>query len=153
GLTPDEPIVPYLPSDWTYDNTISQPPNALTFRHFFTHRSGFGQVNAGSDYAALQTAIGLLTGPASFNYQNANFALMRALVPRLLGIDPAAYQDLGPDAVAAAAFILYAQQLYSSIGVEVDCKPNDDTPTVQYEFPDSGLPGYVEPNRELTCGG
>src|SRR5262245_36652021 len=66
GVTPDEPIVPYLPSDWTYDNTISQPPNALTFRHFFTHRSGFGQVNAGSDYAALQTAIGLLTGPASF---------------------------------------------------------------------------------------
>ena len=58
-----------------------------------------------------------------------------------------------PASLAAAVFILYAQQIYESIGVEVNCTPNDDTPTVQYEFPDTGVAAYVEPNRQLLCGG
>ena len=154
GLTPDEPIAPYLPGDWVFDPAIAEPgPNQLTFRHFFTHTSGFGQVNAGSDYAALETAIGLVTGPQPFNYQNANFALMRVLVAGLLGIDPVDFEDFDPGALTAAIFILTAQQLYTSIGVQVDCQPNDATATVQYNLPDGGLAGYVEPNRQLTCGG
>jgi len=38
--------------------------------------------------------------------------------------------------------------------VELDCAPNDASPTVQYNYPDTGDdPGYAEPNRQLTCGG
>jgi hypothetical protein len=78
---------------------------------------------------------------------------MRVLVAGLLGIDPVDYGEFDAGSLTTAAFLLYAQSLYNSIGVDVDCAPDDDTPTVQYKVPDDGTPGYVEPDRQLTCGG
>jgi hypothetical protein len=37
--------------------------------------------------------------------------------------------------------------------VPFSCEPQDTNPTVQYQFPDTGNPGYVEPSRSLSCGG
>ena len=149
GLTPDALIAPYLPSDWVLGEGVDQ----LRFRDFMTHHSGFGWINAGNSYESLRTAIATDVVSQSWNYSNANFGLMRVLVAGLQGIDPVDYDWFDPGALTSAAFILYAQSLYSSIGVNIDCAPNDDTPTVQYKFPDDGTPGYVEPNHQLSCGG
>jgi CubicO group peptidase (beta-lactamase class C family) len=161
GLTPDTPVNPYLPSNWTRGTGVSQ----LTFRDFMTHTSGFGQKSAGTNYAGLQTAIAQSVngstfcgnknvGATAFCYSNANFALMRVLASRLAGVDPADYdQVFDPGALSASVFLLTAQTLYQSIGVSADCKASDATPTVQYNFPDDGTAGYVEPNRQLDCGG
>jgi len=149
GLTPDALIAPYLPSDWALGDGVE----LLTFRDFMTHTSGFGQINAGNDYLALRTAIATDVGSQSFSYKNANFGLMRVLAAGLQGIDPVDYGEFDAGTLTTAAFLLYAQFLYGSIGVAVDCAPTDATPTVQYKFPDDGTPGYVEPNRQLSCGG
>ena len=149
GLTPDTLIAPYLPSDWVLGTGV----DLLTFRHFLTHTSGFGQNNVGNTYAELQAGIGLDVGATTWSYKNANFGLMRVLVSGLLGLDPVDYPLLGAGAFTTAVFLLEAQSLYSPIGVNIDCTPTDPDPTVQYNFPDDGAPGYVEPNRQLQCGG
>ncbi len=149
GLTPDALIAPYLPGNWVLGDGVDQ----LSFRDFMTHTSGFGQIDAGNAYEALRTAIATDVASQGFSYKNANFALMRVLVAGLQGIDPVDYGEFDAGTLTTAAFILYAQSLYGSIGVDVNCAPNDATPTVQYKFPDDGTPGYVEPDRQLSCGG
>jgi D-alanyl-D-alanine carboxypeptidase len=149
GLTPDALVLPYLPGNWVIGDGV----DTLRFRHFMTHTSGFGQIEAGSSYESLQTAIATDVGGTSWSYRNANFGLMRVLVAGLLGIDPTDYPDFDPGALTAAVFLDYARDVYASIGVDVDCAPTDDTPTVQYNFPFDGLAGYVEPDRRLLCGG
>jgi hypothetical protein len=78
---------------------------------------------------------------------------MRVLAAGLQGIDPVDFPEFDAGGLTAAAFLLYAQSRYASIGVNIDCQPTDPTPTVQYRFPDTGNPGFVEPNHQLTCGG
>ena len=149
GLTPDALVAPYLPGDWVLGDGVDE----LTFRDFMTHRSGFGQINAGNSYEALRSAIATDVGATSWSYKNANFGLMRVLAAGLQGIDPVDYGQFDPAGLTTAAFLLYAEFLYDSIGVEAGCAPNDATPTVQYNLPDGGVAGYVEPDRRLTCGG
>ncbi|MGH7790260.1 MAG: serine hydrolase, partial [Candidatus Binatia bacterium] len=149
GLTPEALIAPYLPGNWVLGDGVDQ----LRFRHFMTHTSGFGQIDAGNSYEALRTAIATDVGSQSFSYKNANFGLMRVLAAGLQGIDPVDYGEFDAGTLTTAAFLLYAQFLYDSIGVEVGCAPNDATPTLQYRFPDDGTAGYVEPDRQLSCGG
>lgn len=117
------------------------------------HRSGFGQINAASDYQSLKTAIATDVGNTSFLYKNANYGLMRVLVAGLMGIDPVDYPEFDAAVLTASAFLIKAQEIYNPIGVDIDCTFNDATPTVQYNFPDDGSPGYLEPNQQLICGG
>ena len=153
GLTPDEPVAPYLPSDWSLGTGVSE----LTFKDFMTHETGFGQQGdlgvSGSSYESLRTLIGNNVGAHSFNYDNDNFGLLRVAVAGLVGIDPVDYGEFAPDTLTASAFLLEAQFLYSSIGVSVDCKATEAYPTIQYRFPDPGASGYDEPDRSLSCGG
>jgi CubicO group peptidase (beta-lactamase class C family) len=150
GLTPQEPVAPYLPSDWSLGTGVSE----LTFKDFMTHRTGFGQQEvSGSSYESLRALIAEDVGVDSFDYDNDNFGLLRVAVAGLLGIDPVDYPDYSPDELTAAVFLMESQFLYSSIGVSVDCKATDPNPTIQYRFPDTGASGYDEPDRSLSCGG
>jgi CubicO group peptidase (beta-lactamase class C family) len=150
GLGADTPIAPYLPSDWARGAGVDQ----LTFTSFMTHQSGLDQNGVkGSDYASLREVIAKAVGSTSFNYNNANYGMLRVLAAGLLGIDPVNYPEFDAGALTAAAFIIEAQSLYSGIGVSVDCGPVDANPTIQYRFPDTGKAGYAEPPRGLTCGG
>lgn len=149
GLTPDAYIAPYLPSNWTLGAGVAD----LKFRHFLTHTSGFGQINAGNSYEALRTAIETDVISQSSSYKNANFGLMRVLVAGLLGLDPVDYQEFESGPLVSAMFLFYAQSIFEPIGVNIDCASDDDLPTVQYNFPDTGDSGYTEPSRRLTCGG
>jgi CubicO group peptidase (beta-lactamase class C family) len=153
GLTPEEHVAPYLPSDWSLGAGVSE----LTFKDFMTHETGFGQQGelgfSGSSYESLRTLIGKPVGEHDFDYDNDNFGLLRVAVAGLLGIDPVDYGEFSPDSLTAGAFLLEAQLLYGSIGVSVDCKATEAYPTIQYRFPDPGASGYEEPDRSLSCGG
>lgn len=152
GLTPDEPIAPYLPSNWPLGDGVDE----LTFRELMKHRSGIGQqAGGGSSYSRLQFLVAQDVGSKSFDYDNDNdnFGLLRVLVAGLLGIDPVDYPEFQADGLTSAAFILESQALYNSIGVLVESNPTDPNPTIQYNFPDMGNSGYEEPNRSLGVGG
>ncbi|HSI59921.1 MAG TPA: serine hydrolase domain-containing protein [Ideonella sp.] len=150
GLSAETAVAPYLPSDWTRGAGVE----LLTFKSFMTHRSGIEQNGVqGSDYASLRAVIAKPVGSTGFQYNNANYGMLRVLAAGLLGIDPVNYAEFDAGSLTAAAFIIEAQTLYSGIGVSVDCGPADGKPTIQYRFPDTGNSGYAEPPRGLTCGG
>lgn len=163
GLTPDADIGPWLPSDWL----LGQGVAGISFRQLMTHRSGFGQAHdldltaRGSSYANLRQMVAdglLLLGDRflkDFDYDNANFGLLRVLSARLQNVDLGAPQLAGFDkaALASAMFLAWVQPLYGGIGVPYTCEPAASAPTLDYQFPDSGQPGWPSPPYSLSCGG
>jgi D-alanyl-D-alanine carboxypeptidase len=95
GLTINDPISPYIYKDWSQGPNISQ----ITFRELLRHRSGFGQSSiCGDSYSELQTMVanGVTTGNLGKpSYGNCNFALMRELMPALLGQSPTCFSLFG----------------------------------------------------------
>lgn len=90
-LSPDTVVWPFLPSDWD----LGAGWKSLRFRHLLTHTSGINQaINAlgsqpGNTWSGLQTVVGLdINVGSSSQYKNANFALLRVLVPRLGSLLP-----------------------------------------------------------------
>jgi CubicO group peptidase (beta-lactamase class C family) len=150
GLSVDSAIGPWLPAGWARGAGV----DSITFRQLMTHRSGFGQNDVGgNDFAGLQTVVAQdVPFKGSFDYFNANFGLLRVITAKLLGIDAGVW-PLDPGALTTAAFLSYAQQAYNAAGVPFSCEPQGTNPTRQYEFPDTGNPGYAEPSRSLSCGG
>ena len=148
GLTPDEPVAAFLPSDWDPGDGVE----SLKFRDFMTHRSGFAK-NAGNFYDGLRSAIENDVGATGRTYSNSNFGLMRVLAAGLMGIDPAQSAEIESEVLAASAFLIKAEEVFSGVGVNIDCASNDPDPTIQYAFPDSGVSGYPEPDHQLNCGG
>ena len=146
----DTAIGPWLPLGWTRPADV----HSITFRQLLTHTSGFGQnAPGGSDYLNLQVmAAQPVPGKGSFDYENANFGLLRVITAKLLGLDASAL-PFNAGALTSAAFLSYAQTVFDAAGVPFSCEPQGTNPTRQYDFPDSGNPGYAEPSRSLNCGG
>ena len=153
GFSVDTAIGLFLPADWTRGVGV----NSISFRQLLTHRSGFGQnAPGGSDYNNLRAMVGQgVPSKGSFNYENANFGLMRVLVAVMLGGDIPflPFPQLDKGALTTAFFLNYATAAYNTVGVPFSCEPAGTAPTLQYDFPDTGNPGYVEPSRSLQCGG
>lgn len=150
GLSADSAIGPHLPASWARGTGV----NSISFRQLMTHRSGFGQnAPGGNQYATLQAMVAQnVPLKGSFDYDNANFGLMRVIIAVMLGADPLML-PVDPAAYTAAVFQLYAQARYGAVGVAFSCEPSATAATLQYTFPDTGNPGYVEPSRALSCGG
>jgi CubicO group peptidase (beta-lactamase class C family) len=151
GVSVDSAIGPWLPSTWARGFGV----DTITFRQLLTHRSGFGQNSPGSNqWAGLQSMVAQdVVFKGSFDYENANFGLMRVLVSTLQGVDPTLLPQFEPAALSTAAFLARATTQFNAVGVPFSCEPEANNPTLQYEFPDTGNPGYVEPPSSLGCGG
>jgi CubicO group peptidase (beta-lactamase class C family) len=137
----------------------------LTFRHLFNHQSGI-PTNQGNTYEALRTRIAtpFPALPASYDYSNANFGLMRILLPRIGGsadlIETLNLWDTQfegttiPAGTYANSFEFYVQtKIFAPIGIAGNCGRNDAVDTRQYNFPHGDQPGYEEPSRLMSCGG
>jgi CubicO group peptidase (beta-lactamase class C family) len=147
GISPDASILGYLPSYWAKHPSIGQ----ITFRHLMSHRSGLDVTAAngaalglsggvsGQSVATLRTLIAagiqngnLLAEGENAPYINANFALLRVLVPRmtygeayLTGfMDPAKSNE---DAVYSAFFaqLASAYVLQPTGMVPTNCAPRE----------------------------
>jgi len=60
---------------------------------------------------------------------------------------------------AAAQFYAEASEdfvrdtIFTPIGIDGRCRSSDEFDTRQYNWPPDGQPGYIEPDRLLSCGG
>ena len=157
GISVDASIGPWLPSHWTR----GAGADAITFRELMTHRSGIGQMvppGSSGQYSSYEALRGLVAGGVAaktFDYDNANFAMMRVLSARLQGIDLGlpGYAQADQGALAATMFLIWAQTLFGSVGVPFSCEPLANAPTRDYNFPADGNPGYVYGPMSLSCGG
>lgn len=152
GLDPTTTkVAPYLPSDWTLGVGFDD----LTFQDFFTHHTGFGQINSLNAYSALQNSVATDVGATTYDYSNANFGIMRVAILGLAGYDAAAYGD-SAGLVCESAFLILSRNLYASINpsmATMDCTDTSVDETIQYNLPHGNQAGYEEPNRRDACGG
>ncbi|MBO0953371.1 serine hydrolase, partial [Fibrella forsythiae] len=87
GLSLRTPIAAYLPQHWPQGPGISR----ITFSDLLTHQSGLISPNQGLpqedneyDFLGQRIATGV-TAYGQYAYQNINFALLRVLIPALMG--------------------------------------------------------------------
>jgi CubicO group peptidase (beta-lactamase class C family) len=164
GVAVDAGISASLPSGWAQGNNVDD----ITFRHLLTHRSGLnpGQVNAGNltgqNLQSLETFIaqgtpGILPFGAAV-YTNANFALMRVLIPLLTTGEDLIdiYSNVLPeDEVYAALYAEYIRdEVLAPAGVNTPlCSPAEDASnrTLGYLFPNTS-DGLDFGDWSLGCG-
>lgn len=107
GISLDSSIVPFLPSNWNRSKVTQ-----VTFRSLLRHTSG---LNSWADtYEDLKLAIE--AGPVSsmvgkYNYRNANYSLMRLLIPYVVD-GPAAYKPFESNATKNAAITALSYRNY-----------------------------------------
>ncbi len=159
-LTIDTKISSYIYSDWKQGPNINQ----LTFKHLLTHTSGFGQLaqNAcGNDitYSALKTIVA--NGVSSSNigkgqYGNCNFALLRELMPALLGQSLNNVPDGSQRAQdSSTMYINYTNShVFQPVSVPVSaCKPpSGSNDVLSYPFPAGNSSGTDWGDWSLQCG-
>jgi hypothetical protein len=154
-ISVDSALEPYLPAAWSRGFGIS----SITFRHLLTHRSGIVG-GWGSEWESLKNRVALPWLAADFDYENANFGLMRILIPRIADPANAAYLDeqMFSDetnaTIHAQLFEDYViKTIFEPIGIFGRCRSSDPADTRYYNWPPDNQPGYVEPDRLLGCGG
>lgn len=163
GISVDEPIGAFLPPDWTLGNDLDQ----VTFRRLLNHTSGLDPADAaggGSDpqsYASLQAYVAQGSDPAfrvTSNYRNANFSLMRVLLPRIAygAVVDFFANTFGPEATHAGLYELYiSDHVLGPAGISQDqCQPSESatTRTLLYLFPPGGSNGTDPGDWSLSCG-
>lgn len=159
GLTIDTKISPYIYSDWKQGPYINQ----LTFKHLLTHSSGFAQLpqNAcGNDitYSALK---GIVAGGVSqgnigqASYGNCNFALLRELMPALLGQKLSNVPDAQRAQQSSSLYINYVNShVFNPVGVATrQCKPpSGSNDILSYPLPAGNASGTDWGDWSLSCG-
>jgi CubicO group peptidase (beta-lactamase class C family) len=168
GLTINNNISPYIYPDWQQGQNVSQ----LTFGELLTHTSGFGQSpncgngDAYSDVEALVAGGVILTNIGQVSYGNCNFALLRELMPALLGQSPTCFSFFGPPQcfpyaaqraeMSSTLYINYVNaNVFQPVGVPAStcAPPAGSSGMLSYPSPTNGTPGNNWGDWSLTCGG
>jgi Beta-lactamase len=172
-LTIDTPINNYIYSNWKLGNLVS----LMTFRQLLTHTSGFGvqtsssgppqcQPVPGDTYdqlkALVANGVNVTSLPASPCYQNANFNLLRELLPALwknnntVSQQSDADDSTGSSPRAVASSNLYINYMnnyvFAPVGIPTSgCKSVGTNEILAYPFPPAP-PGYDWGDSTLECG-
>ncbi len=147
-ISVDDKIGPHLPKSWARTPMVDN----VTFRQLLTHTSGLpcGKLISFDD---LKSCLASAT-PAASGYANSNYALMRILIPEIIGMRGAGashaevYRDYVNKAVFAPAGLPLMQ-----------CKPTDAFPALSYksatankwDFSKVG-PGEIWGDMSDVCG-
>lgn len=163
GLKPTELIYKHLPKSWTVHASIK----TITFEELLAHKSGLKKMGetaekAGeaTDYMRLMVKTGVSDPTKKYDYENANYAFCRVLVPYLR--DRAAMEKLEADekkfdqAVADCFADLVRKDVFVPAGLSDDISLFTwDTPknpeTLFYDFADPKNGAKNKPNH-LTAG-
>lgn len=147
NVSVNSPIAPYLPQSWS----LGQGVSAITFAQLLTHTSGIRDtLTPDTSYANLKATMAQNILPANKvpNYQNANFALFRILIPYLNGFNDAGAQDLA--SATTQRYLTYMNSVYGP-DIPISCKPGP-TPTLTYPYPAGATPGTDWGDWTDLCG-
>ncbi|HET9242323.1 MAG TPA: serine hydrolase domain-containing protein [Gaiella sp.] len=168
----DSKISKWLPPEWAKGPGFRKGKNGLTFEELLTHRSGLDQAflelqqkgqegpwQNNWDGLEFVVANGTHTD-RSYAYKNANYALMRIMIPalwRATGDHPGI--NVINEANVGFWYLAYVQQrVFEPAGVyEVDCfESNDATAVLAYnaQNPQTGSEVVeISPSELDSCGG
>lgn len=138
GISVEQSISSYLPPDWVQGLNLED----VTFRRLLTHRSGLDAAGvsccsaAGQTLQSLQDIVAAGSTGASdnipSNYTNANFSLLRVLIPQIANGEDviASYANVYPlDAVYAGLYAFYvSQNVFEPAGIEATTCISDEGP-------------------------
>ncbi len=171
----DTPIANFLPSDWAVQSAYLQK---LTFAQLLSQRSGIMDYgNVAMTYDKLKqfftqsvdtTARSKCTGPdvkdpanpvnvanQDFCYSNYNFAIMRALLPKVAGLAEDANLTTRPTTLANQYTQIIQQQVFDRVGMtNVSCKPPAGSTNYAFAYRDSAslAKGSDFGDVSLVCG-
>ena len=176
GQSVDETIYQYLPQAWrdgldAPDKVAAKASiQTITFRELLTHRSGIRRIDFNGDGSAslneqtsfaglaqlINTGININNKPI-YEYENANFALMRVMLPYLWeAVDDEVIDNAAdPAGLTADLYVFYvSENVLEPMGiVDADTKPQLTDVTFQYKNPDGGAAGFAYGDRKLLAGG
>ncbi len=165
GMSIDDPIAPWLPPGWVQGPGIG----GLTFRHLLTHRTGWNQMFLAAseaeqdlwanDWNGIAYVVSRGATPnATASYKNANYAVLRMIVPALWdasGLAPFAIDPL-TEFNYGWYFVGYVQDaIFEPAGVmDSGCWDLLGTQAAYaYSFAQPGLSGVAPGNNIYHCGG
>ena len=155
GLKVDSTIGKWLPKSWSRNAAISK----LTFRQLLTHKSG---IRTGvTTWSSLKSVVANPPeGDTSYSYANANFALFRAMLPKLDNPLTFEYWENG---MTEADFQEWMSNLYinmvnnyvfenAGLSKRACVNPGSSTLTMMNEAPNN-LVSVAHDDWTNTCGG
>ncbi len=170
NISPDAPIIDYLPDYWAKGPNIEY----ISFRHLWNHTSGLTAADV-VDFdimkSAIATGIGLGQNEngylGHYCYQNLNYALSRILLAVITGnvsksavfpplpfLPPSNLNDTIWDLVTIASYDFYMQGFVFHPAAVVGATLNHLPATgLAYRGPDDSGPGWNSGDLEENCGG
>jgi CubicO group peptidase (beta-lactamase class C family) len=145
SITPDTPIIGFLPVYWFKGANIGK----ITFKHLMTHTSGFATVSGETDFETMRLSVllGVSTDSGApvhlggYRYENMNFGLLRILIAIINGnVDKnAILTDSAWDLVTILGYSMYvATHVFAPAGVTGATLDHNDAMALAYYFPPSG---------------
>ncbi len=176
GLSVDSAIYPFLPAEWR--DALDAPQRAaakasiqtITFRELLTHTSGIRVQDQDGDgsislteqtsFAGLRVTIlgGInMANKAIVDYENANFALMRVMLPYIWNeVDNSELDNAAdPATLTASYYVSYVRDnVLGPMGIaDADTKPAVGDDVLHYAWPDDGTASFAYGDRTTLAGG
>lgn len=166
AISPDTPIINYLPNYWTKGSNIER----ITFRNLFNHTSGLSAIDfVGFEMTEAAIAGGItLSDLGQYQYHNVNYAVLRVMLgiingninkdavfnpPPLLGLSPQLWNDMAWDYVTANAYAAYLQaNVFGPSGVVGATLDHPDACALAYLGPKDKALGWDSGSLEWACG-
>eukprot|EP00546_Thalassionema_frauenfeldii_P014653 CAMPEP_0178930232 /NCGR_PEP_ID=MMETSP0786-20121207/21102_1 /TAXON_ID=186022 /ORGANISM="Thalassionema frauenfeldii, Strain CCMP 1798" /LENGTH=738 /DNA_ID=CAMNT_0020606699 /DNA_START=108 /DNA_END=2321 /DNA_ORIENTATION=+ len=167
GISIHDPIASWLPPDWIRGDGWE----SVTFVHLLTHTSGVNQAikalseaekdNLGNDWDGLRYLINMSVVPnSSSDYKNANYALLRIIVPTIWtsGDDASSSPAFGQEVNEFTHGLLFVgcmqDYVFEPAGVYgVSCTATESQPVaLMYNFTDDTVPGQLGDVSIYGCG-
>src|ERR1700722_9439146 len=160
NMSPDTPIIDFLPGYWSKGPNVSQ----ITFAELMTHTSGlaFGDTSSRSDFQFMKEQIAAgTTQIGQYSYQNMNFGLCRILISTINGNIPVdwtlfwfqTFDDLIWDTATLSAYQTFVNaNVFPPAGVSGPTLYHEPADALAYNFPVSGN-GWNSGDLTTMAGG
>lgn len=142
GISVEDSIYKYLPSDWTFGNLAK----TITFRNLLEHRSGIRGTMYWVRYTDLKDMMAAGVKQTDKNvasYDNSNFGIMRVLIPVIEGYELTTAEPAITETYGKLLQQYINENVASKANVkDLSSKPAGGTEQVYcYQFPDKGAKG------------
>jgi hypothetical protein len=163
-ISPDTPIVNYLPNYWSKGSNIER----ITFRNLLNHTSGLSAIDLVSFLGAEAAIAGGISGVGQYQYENVDYTLLRVLLavvngninkdayfnpPPLLGVPAQLWNDMAWDYVTTNAYAAYLQaKVFGPSGVAGATLDHPAACALAYLGPNDKAKGWDSGSLEWACG-